>query len=76
MRVDITVDAVARTLYLMGPAGLTTIAAELERRDVAITGGLPARLGEMLSKGAIAVRHVQIAGQTVDLYYLIGGGVG
>jgi hypothetical protein len=76
VKVDITTDAVARSLYLNGPAGLQTIAADLERREVLIIGGLRERLGSMLSLGQVAVRQVSIAGQSVDLFYLAGGGVG
>lgn len=72
---DITRDAVARALYLHGPAGIATIAADLERRALPPVN-LPELLVAMVSSGKASRRQVAIAGQVVDLFYLAGNGVG
>jgi hypothetical protein len=75
MKVDITTDALARTLYTHGPAGLQMIAADLEHRGQS-TVMLRERLDEMVTAGHACVRQVAIAGQVVPLWYAAGNGVG
>jgi hypothetical protein len=75
MKATLEGDAVIRSLYIYGPAGVQTIAADLERRDVS-TADLGDRLARLVTGGQAAVREVAIAGQTVRLFYLAGNGVG
>lgn len=74
MSVDITRDPLARALYINGPAGITTLTAEFDRRGID-TRSLRDSLASMVSQGQATVREVQIAGQVVPLWALVGGSV-
>ncbi len=75
MKVDITSNALARALYINGPIGLTTLTADYDARGLD-TSGLRNALVSMVSQGQATVRVVTVAGQAVELYALVGGGVG
>jgi hypothetical protein len=74
MSVDITTDPVARALYYCGPAGIHQLAAFLEERGIKVD--LPARLRALMASSDLTVRPVVMAGQSVELYALVGGSIG
>ncbi len=75
MSVDITTDPVGRALYIAGPCSAAAIAGVMEQRGES-TAGIPRRLADLHAAGSVTVRSVAIAGQSVDLWALTGGGIG